>query len=105
MAWSGSNPNIHIPKFVLSGEDPYGTKSIVTTNARETAESLMVSWAKSGFINVKMTGPDGVAVQHQPMASQQNPLSGNNAATRAPGGSIPTPGSQGLGESAHPING
>jgi hypothetical protein len=52
-----------LPKFVLSGEDPYGTKAIVTVEAREIAASLLASWTKSGFINVKMTGPDGVAVR------------------------------------------
>jgi hypothetical protein len=56
MAWTGDNPDAGTPRFVLSRQDPYGTQAIVTTNARETAESLVVSWAKSGFINVKMTG-------------------------------------------------
>jgi hypothetical protein len=57
-----------ILKFMLTGQDPWGNKAIVHTDNRETAERMVVSWEKSGFIDVKMIAPDERSGPHAKQA-------------------------------------
>ena len=59
-------------KFCLTGRDPYGNNAVVQTDSRDTAEQLLVSWRKAGFINVMIAEPIAVADNHRAFSGISN---------------------------------